>query len=45
VKGIEKCCISIAVDDTDDNMLWKGIEEDVEVGGWGGGGHVRGRER
>jgi hypothetical protein len=28
VEGIKKCCVSIAVDETDDGMLWKGIEED-----------------
>jgi len=27
VKGFKKCCISSAVDGTDD-MLWKGSEED-----------------
>jgi hypothetical protein len=30
VKSIKKCCISIAVDETDD-MLWKGIEEGGDV--------------
>ena len=32
VKGVKKCCISIAVDETDDDMLWKGVEEDGNVG-------------
>jgi len=31
VKGIKKCCASIAVDETDDGMLWKGIEQDENV--------------
>jgi hypothetical protein len=31
VKGFEKCCISSAVDETDDYMLWKGSEEDGNV--------------
>jgi len=30
VKGFKKCCISIAVDGTDD-MLWNGSEEDGNV--------------
>jgi hypothetical protein len=28
VKDCKKCCISTAVDKTDDNMLWNGSEED-----------------
>ena len=28
VKGFEKCCLSNAVDETDDDMLWNGSEED-----------------
>ena len=31
VKGFKKCCISTAVDDTYDDMLWKGNEEDGNV--------------
>jgi len=31
VKGVKKCCISNAVDETDDDMLWKGSEEDGNV--------------
>jgi len=31
VKGIKECCVSIAADETDDGMLWKGIEEDGNV--------------
>jgi hypothetical protein len=30
VKGFKKCCISNAVDETDD-MLWNGSEEDGKV--------------
>jgi hypothetical protein len=30
VKGFKKCCISIALDGTDD-MLWNGSEEDRNV--------------
>jgi hypothetical protein len=30
VKGLKKCCISIAVDGTDDTW-WTGFEEDVNV--------------
>jgi len=26
VKGFKKCCISCAVDETDDGMWWKGWE-------------------
>ena len=28
MKGFKKCCLSSAVDETDDDMLWKGSEED-----------------
>jgi hypothetical protein len=28
LKGCKKCCISTAVDKTDDNMWWNDIEED-----------------
>jgi hypothetical protein len=28
VKGFKKCCISSAVDGTDDDMLWNGSDED-----------------
>jgi hypothetical protein len=31
VKGFKKCCISNAVDRTDDDMLWIGSEEDRNV--------------
>jgi len=28
VKSFKKCCISSAVDETDNGMLWNGSEED-----------------
>ena len=28
VKGFKKCCISTAVDETDDKMLWNGSEDE-----------------
>jgi len=31
VNGFKKCCTSNAVDDTDDDMLWNGTEEDGNV--------------
>jgi hypothetical protein len=31
VKGFKKCWLSIAVDETDDDMLWNGSEEDGNV--------------
>ena len=31
VKGFKKCCISSAVDKTDDNVLWNDSEEDGGV--------------
>jgi len=31
VKGFKKCCISNAMEETDDDMLWKGSEEDGDV--------------
>jgi hypothetical protein len=31
VKGIKNCCISNAVDGTDDDMLWNDTEEDWDV--------------
>ena len=31
VNGFKKCCISTAVDATDDDMLWNGSEEDGDV--------------
>jgi hypothetical protein len=31
VKGFKKCCISNAMDETDDNVLWNGGEEDGNV--------------
>ena len=33
VKGFKKCCISTAVEGTDDDMLWNGSEEDGNVRG------------
>jgi hypothetical protein len=32
VKGFKKCCISSTVDETDDDILWNGSEEDGNVG-------------
>ena len=32
MQGFKKCCISNAVDKTDDVMLWNGSEEDGNVG-------------
>jgi hypothetical protein len=31
VEGFENCCISSAVDETDDDALWDEIEEDGNV--------------
>jgi len=31
VKGFKKCCISTALDGTDDDMLWNDSEEDGDV--------------
>ena len=31
VKGFKKCCMSSAVDGTDDGMLWNGSEGDGNV--------------
>jgi len=31
VKAFRKCCISSAVDETDNDMLWNGSEEDGNV--------------
>jgi hypothetical protein len=31
VKGFNKCCISNVMGETDDNMLWNGSEEDVNL--------------
>ena len=31
MKGVEKCCISYALDETDDDMLWNGNEQDGNV--------------
>ena len=31
VKGFKNCCISNAVDVSDDDMLWNGSEEDGNV--------------
>ena len=33
MKGCKKCCISSALDTTDDDMLWNGSEEDGNVSG------------
>ena len=32
LKGFKKCWLSNAVDETDDDMLWNGSEEDGKVG-------------
>jgi hypothetical protein len=34
VKGFKKCCISNAVDETDNNVLWNDSEEDGNVSSW-----------
>ena len=31
VKGFKKCCVSSAVDEMDDDMLWNGSKEDGNV--------------
>ena len=31
VKGFKKCCVSNAVGEPDNNMLWNGSEEDWNV--------------
>jgi hypothetical protein len=31
VKVFERCCVSNAVDEPDDDMLWNGSEEDGDV--------------
>ena len=31
VKGFKNCCISKAADETDEDMLWNGSEEDGKV--------------
>ena len=31
VKGFRNCCVSTAVDETDDDMLWNGSKEDEKV--------------
>jgi len=31
VQGFRKCCISNAMDETDDDMLWNGSAEDGDV--------------
>jgi hypothetical protein len=31
VKGFKKCCISNAMDETDDDMLWNDSDEDGNV--------------
>ena len=30
-KGFKTCCIAYAIDETEDNMLWNGCEEDGDV--------------
>ena len=30
-KGFKKCCVFSALDETDDDMLWNGNEEDGDV--------------
>ena len=31
MKGFKKCCVSNAMDEMDDDMLWNGSEEDGDV--------------
>jgi hypothetical protein len=31
VRGFKRCCICNAMDETDDDMLWNGSEEDGNV--------------
>ena len=31
MKGVQKCCIPNRMDETDDDMLWDGSEEDRNV--------------
>jgi hypothetical protein len=31
VKGFKKCCVSTAIDETDDDMLWNGSEGNENV--------------
>jgi hypothetical protein len=31
VKGFKKCCVSSAVDETDDDMLWNSSEDDGHI--------------
>jgi len=31
LKGVKKCCISNAMDETEDDVLWNGSEEDGYV--------------
>jgi len=31
MKGFKKCCVSSALVETDDDMLWNGSEEDGDV--------------
>jgi len=44
MKGVKECCISNAVDDTHDDMLWSGSEEDGNVRSECGGGEGTDRE-
>jgi hypothetical protein len=34
VTGFKKCCISNVMGETDDNMLWNGSEENVNLRCW-----------
>jgi hypothetical protein len=34
MKSFKKCCVSIALDGTDVDMLWKGSKEDWNVKRW-----------
>jgi hypothetical protein len=34
VKGFKKCCMSSAVDENDDDVLWNGSESDGNVRSW-----------
>jgi hypothetical protein len=31
VKGFKKCCMSIAMDGTDNDMMWNGSEKDGDI--------------
>jgi hypothetical protein len=32
MRGLKQCCIPIAMDENDDNMLWKGSDEGGVLG-------------